>query len=227
MIRKLQIIIFLISVINFFIVGKEIKIKVIDKELLTPIEGVCATISTGVGKYYSNSDGFISIQANDEVIKSIIYLYLIGYSQKKVLITKFDEEVVVSLSIEGLLSGKELIVEGKHFENDQKIGNSVVIDKEELKPLSMKGMVEDVISAIKTMPGVTYSSNSAAELSVRGGRLDEVTTTLDGFIVRCPYYWYGRYSIFNPNIADYVKFSNGIFSAKNGMAMSGLVEVFT
>ena len=131
------------------------------------------------------------------------------------------------MSIGGILEGEELVIEESYYTKKEKIGASTLVDKEEIKTLAMRGQIEDLMNAIKMLPGVSYSSGFRTQLSIRGGHPDEVAASLDGFVVRWPYYWGGSASIFNPNIVEAAIFSNGAFSAKYGMAISGLLEVET
>ena len=106
-------------------------------------------------------------------------------------------------------------------------GVSVVMDKEQIKTTSQIGLVEDVMSSVQTMPGVTFNGNWNSEPSIRGGYPREMQTVLDGVYILYPWHWGGAYSIFNPHMTDSVKMSNGIFSARYGQALSGLMEVTT
>jgi len=106
-------------------------------------------------------------------------------------------------------------------------GVSVVMDKEQIKTTAQIGLVEDVMSSVQTMPGVTFNGNWNSEPSIRGGYPREMQTVLDGVYILYPWHWGGAYSIFNPHMTDSVKMSNGVFSARYGQALSGLMEVTT
>ena len=106
-------------------------------------------------------------------------------------------------------------------------GVSVVMNKEQIKTTAQIGLVEDVMSSVQTMPGVTFNGNWNSEPSIRGGYPREMQTVLDGVYILYPWHWGGAYSIFNPHMTDSVKMSNGVFSARYGQALSGLMEVTT
>ena len=212
-----------ISILTY---SKEISIKVIDKDLKIPLEGVKITDRKTKKLYFTGQEGKALITIDDKNESIIIEVELIGYETKKAYVKELDKEVVLAMSIEGVLEGKELVIEEEAIgKTDEKVGVSLVVDKEELKSTAEVGMIEDVVSTIKTLPGVGFSNGFDSRLSVRGGYPDELTAVYDGFLIRYPYHWGGAYSIFNPNIVDSVKFSPGIFSFKHGQAMSGLLEV--
>ena len=212
---------------NFNLFSKQLKLVVVDKDIAMPLEGVEVKLYEQNQKYTTDADGKIIISLPDDTKRVLIGCYLIGYTQKKMAVTEFDKDVTVELLIEGMLEGKELVIEQSYYTKEQKVGTSMVIDKEELKSLSMRGRMEDVMNAIRTLPGVSYSAGFYTQLSVRGGSPQEISASYDGFIVRVPYYWGSAHSIFDPHIVESAKFNNGAFSAKYGMAMSGLLEITT
>jgi hypothetical protein len=204
----------------------ELNIKVIDKDIEIPLEGVKVEVSNSDISVFTDKEGKAKIILSDEINRAILTVHLIGYEPRKIKIENFKEEVIIGLSLEGVLEGNELVIEEESIDKkDEKVGVSTVIDENELKSTAEIGLIEDVLSTIKTLPGVTYSGGFDRRLAIRGGHPDEFTTLYDGFLVRYPYHWGGMYSIFNPNIVESAKFSNGVFSVKNGFAMSGLLEV--
>jgi len=223
-IKKLLIIFYLF--LCFIISSKEILIKVIDKDLKIPLEGAKVYIKNIDKPFFTNNEGKIKIEVKDDVERVLANINLIGYENKKMSIDVFGREVVVELAIGGILEGKELVIEEERVgSEDEELGVSTVIDNDQMKSTAEIGLIEDVLSSIKTLPGVIYAGTYGSELSVRGGYPDELTVVYDDFIVRYPYIWGGAYSIFNPNIIESALFSTGIFKAKYGYAASGLLEM--
>ena len=222
--KKTFCLLFLTAVI-FNLISKELTIKVIDKDLKLELQGVKITINALEKAFITDKNGIVKIKVDDNIDRIAADCTLIGYQLKKVNIKNFDMENIVEMSIEGTVEGSELVIEDVGNEKKEKVGESLVIDSDELKTLSMRGTVEDVISSVKTMPGVSYSAGFMTDLSVRGGSADEIAATYDGFLVRFPFYWGNSTSIFNPNIVDCVRFDNGSIPVKYGFAMSGLLEV--
>ena len=127
------------------------------------------------------------------------------------------------MSIESVLEGKGLVVESKQETKKEEVGVSKVIDKNELKSSAMIGQIEDIISTIKILPGVSYSGGMNATFSVRGGDPSDFTAIYEGFTVKFPYHWNGMYSIFNPHLVDTLTFFTGILPAKVGSGSSSVM----
>lgn len=212
---------------NIALFSKIVEVKVYDKDLELALEGVKINIPQLEQIFFTDLDGMVKFPVDDSVLRLSITCSLIGYSSKKAIIKDFDRVTELGMSIDGVMESEELVVEEEYYAKQDSVGTSMVVDKEELKNQAMKGTVEDVMSSIKSLPGIGYSSSFYTQLSVRGSNPDEVAASYDGFLVRYPYYWGNSHSIFNPNIVEAVKFNNGIFSVRNGMAMSGLIEVMT
>lgn len=228
--RRLLLVLILILVVTIAF-PKDLNLVLLDKDIEIPLEGVTVKyINPEENKeetFFSDEKGKVSIVLDNETERVILECRLTGYETKKVIVDEFKEELVIKMVIEGMMEGEELVIEETYYEKEDKVGTSFVIDREEIKPLAMKGILEDVISSVKVMPGVSYSADFFTDISVRGGYSHETAASLDGFIVRYPFYWGQSSSIFNPNIVESVKFNNGIFNVKYGMAMSGLLEVNT
>ena len=212
-------------VLIFNFSAKEIKLKIMDKELDMPLEGVKVMLSRSE-VFQADRDGYVTIEIDDKTEQVTLVAFMPGYEQKKFVVKQFDEEITVDMMIAGIVEGTELVVEGKRTgKTDDKSGISNVVEKSELKSTAMIGIVEDVMTTIKTLPGVGFTNGWGDLPSIRGGSPDELTAVYDGFLVRYPFHWGGAYSIFNPNIVESAKLSNGVYSARYGMALSGLLEV--
>ncbi|MCK4777188.1 MAG: TonB-dependent receptor plug domain-containing protein, partial [Actinomycetia bacterium] len=206
--------------------GREIKVTVTDTALEIPLEGVRIKIIGEDNSIFTDAEGKTKLIIPEDLDRLLISAELIGYEPKRINIREISDSISIGMSIEGVIEGKELVIEKEQIgRTDAEIGVSTVIGENELKATAMIGAVEDVMSAIKTLPGVSYGGRFSLTLSVRGGHPDELSCVYDGFLIRFPWHWGGAFSIFNPNIVESVKFSTGIFSVKNGLAMSGLIEV--
>ena len=230
-IKKTALIFLMFFIISTAVFAGDLSLLILDKDIDIPLEGVTVKyINPEQGEeeiFFTDEAGRIVIALDEVLERIIIECNLIGYETKKVIVNEFTEEFVIYMVIEGMIEGEELVIEETYYEKEDKVGTSFVIDKEEIRPLAMKGILEDVISAVKLMPGVSYSADFFTDISVRGGYAHETAASLDGFIVRYPFYWGQSSSIFNPNIVESVKFNNGVFNVRYGMAMSGLLEVNT
>jgi len=206
--------------------SRQLKVIVYDKDIDIPLEGVTIITKNPDNKVTTDYEGASFLEINDDQKNLTIVCMLIGYENRKVTINNFNKDVKIELSISGIIEGKELVIEEKKGDKkDEKPGVSTVVGTEMINTSAMVGPVEDIMSSIKTLPGVSYGGKFNSEPSVRGGEPAETTATLDGFLIRNPYHWGGIFSIFNPNMIDSVKFSNGIIPTKYGDVTSGLIEV--
>jgi hypothetical protein len=87
------------------------------------------------------------------------------------------------------------------------------------------GIIEDVMTTIKLLPGVGYAGMFNAQPSIRGGDPGDMMAALDGFYIDNPYHWGGGFSIFDPHMVASAQLSHGIFSARYGHTISGLLEI--
>lgn len=129
----------------------------------------------------------------------------------------FDDEL--------LLEGEGLTIVRNAERQESKSGVSVVLSKEQMDTTARSGMVEDVMSSVSTLPGITFGGQWNKEPSVRGGYPREMTCVLDGNYLLFPWHWGGAYSIFSPDFVESTKLLNGVFSSRYGKATSGLLEI--
>jgi hypothetical protein len=81
------------------------------------------------------------------------------------------------------------------------------------------------MNSVKLLPGVGYSGMFSAMPSIRGGDTGDLMAVLDGFYVERPYHWMGSISIFDPKMVSSARLSHGVFSARYGHTISGLLEI--
>lgn len=208
--------------------AEELSIRVYDRDLDIPLEGVSVQETTTGAAGITGIDGTLLLNVDLPAPRAILSLTLIGYEPVRTMVTDLSREIVVPMVIEGVLEAEELVVEARKIgRTDDEVGESVVVEREMIKQSAMIGIVEDVMSTVKILPGVSYAGNFNTFLSVRGGEPGGLTHVLDGFVIKYPYHWGGGVSVFNPHVIDTVKLSAGIFPVKYGQATSGLMEVTT
>ncbi|MCG8568787.1 MAG: Plug domain-containing protein [Spirochaetes bacterium] len=223
---KKSILILLCFFISLSISAKTLEIEVIDTDLEFPLEGVKITAVNENSIVYTNEKGQAFLEFNDLTERAILIISLIGYETKKLNIKDFNQPLHIGLTIEGVIEGQELVVEEEAVsETDEEVGVSIVVSKEEMKSTANVGAIEDVMSSVKVLPGVTYGGKFDSTVSIRGGEKGDLTHVFDGFLVRYPYYFGNAFSIFNPNITDSYKLNIGIYPVNYGLSMSGLMEV--
>ncbi len=208
--------------------AQTLSVTATDNELGMPLEGVRVTLAGNGASAVTDTNGKASLELPANFSGGVVSAESPGYLTRRVSIKKGQTSLEIALSITEYIEGKELVVErtipGK---TDEKSGVSVVMDSKDMKTTAQFGLVEDIMSSIKTLPGVGFSGGFSAQPSIRGGYPAEMGTTLDDVYILSPFHWGGAFSIFNPNMVESAKMSHGIFSARYGRAMSGLLEVTT
>ena len=204
----------------------QINITVNDKELDFPLEGVkVSVVNSSDLTTFTDEEGLASLEIPDSVKAGKVILSYPGYKSEEVSFKESQTELTTALSMADVIEGKELVVErSAPGVTDQQSGVSVVIEKETFESTARMGLVEDVMSSVNTMPGISYGGTQP---SVRGGYPRDTTAVMDGVYLLFPWQWGGICSIFDPGMVDSVKMSNGVFSARYGRALAGLLEVNT
>jgi hypothetical protein len=209
---------------SLFVWPKEVTILVEDMDLGIPLEGAVIHSWDGA-EYLCDGQGLALIQAPDDRQVSIQATYP-GYESGRMIIPVQGDRVTVGLRLGGVMESRELVIEGRRpGESETKSGRSVAISGEALERSSQIGFIEDVMTSIKLLPGVGYTGMFNAMPSIRGGDPGDLMAVLDGFYIENPYHWGGGFSIFDPHMVQSAQLSHGIFSARYGHTISGLLEV--
>lgn len=201
-----------------------VTITIMDRDLDMPLEGAILR--------FRNSEP-VESDANGQaqlyiVTKSLVSISYPGYETRRVWIDSKDNGMVITLGIEEVFEGEELVVEASAWRApEEETGTSRTADKKMIEATGRMGVVEDALASVKLLPGVTYSGGWGSLPSIRGGDPNDFSSTLNGFYLRSPFHWGGAFSIYNPNMVESAKLSHGVFSARYGQANSGLLEVTT
>lgn len=222
--RFLFLVAFLLAVKLFAV---DFHVTVNDSEIEIPLEGVVLTLTNkSAGPWETDFNGECTVTIEDFSSAVVLQAYLPGYAIKKIRLTPDQTEVVINLSIEEIMEGKELVVEKEAYQRaDAESGISVALTKDQIQTTALIGLIPDVMSAIKTLPGVAYAGSFCQQPSIRGSYPFETACVLDGMYVLQPYHWSGAVSIFDPLMVESVKLSHGIFSAQYGHATAALLDV--
>ena len=122
-----------VSVILFILLslsvvfGKDISINVFDRDIDIPLEGVklIEPKSGRIAYTDQNGDTILQIDSNEQIMVIADY---VGYQSRKVIIAPDVNTLKIGLSMEFVLEGKELIIEGKApGKTDEKVGVSKVV----------------------------------------------------------------------------------------------------
>jgi hypothetical protein len=204
--------------------ARDIEITVEDTDLTLPLEG--ARIRSWNGQEYTcDEEGKVLLTVPDDR-QVVIHATYPGYENGRLLIPMTGTSFTIALRLSGILENQELVIEApRPGVSETKSGRSVAISDKDLSRTAEIGIIEDVMTSIKLLPGVGYAGMFNAMPSIRGGTPGDLTAVLDGFYLEQPYHWGGGVSIFDPRMIQSAELSHGVFSSRYGHTISGLLEV--
>lgn len=207
---------------------RKINGKIIDSETQERITGVnvyiedentgTSTDSSGIFTISHINPGIVNIKISCIGYKTS-YLYnldctLEDLSNLIISLTPADyalNEVVV-------VPGRFSIIEGKQLSNYS-------LDNSDINNMSTAG---EPLRALLKLPGVS-ANEYGAKFIVRGGDYDEVQINFDGIELKDPFHIKefngGLFSEVDLDIIDNVDFYNGVFPARYGNKLSGIVNI--
>ncbi|MDR1618124.1 MAG: TonB-dependent receptor plug domain-containing protein [Treponema sp.] len=217
-------VLFFLALLNFPLFPRDVEITVEDVELGLPLEG--ALVRSGDGaEYTTDGEGrvFITVPEGREAVIQGAYP---GYETGRLVIPALGERFTLGLRLGGVVEHRELVVEASRPEaGETRTGRSVAVSKKEITGTAEIGIIEDLMTTIKLLPGVGYAGMFNAMPSIRGGEPGDLLASLDGFYIANPYHWGGGFSIFDPKMVESARLSHGVFSARYGHSISGLLEI--
>jgi len=195
--------------------ARDVTITVEDADLAMPLEGAMV-LSWDGSEFICDEDGrvIISVPGYRQVAIQASYP---GYETGRLVIPLRGDNFTLSLRLGGAVEGRELVIEASRpGTSETRPGRSVAISGEALEQTARIGLIEDVMSSIKLLPGVGYTGMFSAMPSIRGGHPWDLMAVLDGFYIEYPYHWGGGFSIFDPHMISSARLSHGVFSARYG-----------
>ena len=202
----------------------DLGITVIDEALNLPLEGA-GVISWDGREHICNNEGKVVITVPGDRPVRIRITYP-GYESRSIIIQSGIAEYTVLMWLGGIIEERELVIEASRPNSNETVsGRSVAISGRELTQSAETGFVEDVMRAVKLLPGVGYIGGYMAMPSIRGGEPADITAVFDGFYVERPFHWGGAFSIFDPKMVESAQLSHGVFSARYGHTISGLLDI--
>jgi len=208
----------------FPLLAREVEILVEDTDLGLPLEGAVIR-SWDQAVYTCGKDGKARITVPDNRQVVILAAYP-GYETGRLVITTNNSSYTLGLKLSGVMENRELVIEAERpGTGETKTGRSVAVSGREITQTAEIGVVEDVMSSIKLLPGVGYAGFMNAQPSIRGGLPGDMNASLDGYYIMNPYHWDGGYSIFDPRMVQSAQLSHGVFSARYGHTISGLLDI--
>jgi len=204
--------------------ARDVRILVEDTELGLPLEGAVIR-SWDQSVYICGEDGIALISAPDDR-QVVIQAAYPGYENGRLVITTDNNMYTLGLRLSGVMESRELVIEVERpGTSETKTGRSIAVSGREITQTAEIGIVEDVMNSIKLLPGVGYAGLLNAQPSIRGGFPGDMNAALDGYYIMNPYHWGGGFSIFDPRMVQSAQLSHGVFSARHGHTISGLLDI--
>ncbi|MDR2158965.1 MAG: TonB-dependent receptor plug domain-containing protein [Treponema sp.] len=215
---------FLLVLLNFPLFPRDVEITVEDTDLGLPLEGALVRSWDGT-EHTADGEGRVLVTVPDDR-DALIQAAYPGYENGRIVIPAEGERFTLGLRLSGIMEHRELVVEAPGPEaGESRTGRSVAVSKKEITQTAEIGIIEDLMSTIKLLPGVGYAGMFNAMPSIRGGEPGDLLASLDGFYIENPYHWGGGFSIFDPKMVESARLSHGVFSSRYGHSISGLLEI--
>ncbi len=173
----------------------------------------------------TNPYGFYSLSL-PEGLNKIIYSY-IGYIQDTIdidLLKNIQVDKELKIQVAAL---NEIVVSSKEENKNVSSPETSVyqINKKTLGKIPFIYGEEDVVKALKMLPGVNSMGEGTPGINVRGGSIDQSILLLDEAPIFNSAHLYGLVSIFNPDAIKDVKIHKGIIPSSKGGFLSSISEV--
>jgi hypothetical protein len=202
-----------------------------DADLEIPLEGAVIRLRNGE-EYVCGEDGSALITLPDGG-PAVIQIAYPGYESRRLTIPAAEPggsagppRITAALRLGDVMESRELVLEVERpGTSETRSGRSVAVSGRELARTAEIGIIEDVMTSVKLLPGVGYTGMFSALPSIRGGDPGDLMAVLDGFYLEQPYHWGGGFSIFDPKMVSSARLSHGVFSSRYGHTISGLLEV--
>jgi len=210
--------------ISFPLLARDVEITVLDHDIALPLEGAVIRSWDG-SEHICGEDGTAVIETPDNR-QVVIQAAYPGYETGRLVIPVTGNSFTVTLRLSGIMESRELIIEAERpGSGETRTGRSVAVSGRDIAQTAEIGIIEDVMSSVKLLPGVGYAGFFNAQPSIRGGDPGDMRASLDGFYVFNPYHWGGGFSIFDPRMVESAQLSHGVFSSRYGHSVSGLLEI--
>jgi hypothetical protein len=125
------------------------------------------------------------------------------------------------------IESKEVLISGTRKSLALERSTSVhVLEKQDISMIPVTGQ-QDLLQALKILPGIVSTSDVSSRFYVRGGAGDQNLFFFDGIRVYYPFHALGIFSVFNPNVVDNVEVYTGAFPPGFGGRLSSVVNIMT
>jgi ferric enterobactin receptor len=176
----------------------------------------------------SNNDGYYAI-LHVPSDTATIDISCMGYITQSIHLSKIDNPLNLNVKLkDDTKILEEVIVTDEYNQSVQveDIASKVAFNPRSLSNLPSLGE-QDISRTMQLMPGVCATDESSSGMSIRGMHPSYNLVLLDGITIYQQDHFFGAYSIVNSDIIKDVRVSKGVFDAKYGGRVSGVVDITT
>ncbi|MFC1569531.1 TonB-dependent receptor domain-containing protein [bacterium] len=205
---------------------------VVDSETGSPLPGANVMIQgTSLGSAANALGQFVisNVPAGHYTIRAI----MMGYQHHLELDVAVEAHRAIQVNFElkeKVIETEVVTVSGSYFDrSSDAVVSTHTLNSREIR--SAPGAIEDVFRILKTMPGVSTTGSSSANLIVRGGDRNENLVLLDNIEIRSPLHFsreemsMGVISIVDPRFIRNIDFMTGGFPAIYGDKLSSVFNI--
>ncbi len=193
---------------------------ILDSLTMETLFGVAVYGSDGNGTF-SNEEGYFHFQTDLDT--DSMYVRYLGYRTVSVPLQDFQRKyMTISIAADNRLP--DIIIRPSE-ENELTPTNSEQVNIIEKQPVSNIGGRIDLISTIKTIPGVSVGSEAQNGFTVRGGGPDQNLVLIDGLPVYETSHLGGLSSIFSENMIKNANLYKTGIPANYGSKLSSVLDI--
>ncbi len=176
---------------------------------------------------WANEDGYFTLNglSGDSLRLEFIFL---GYNTKTISVNdKLNSELLTVNLDAAEQTLQEIIVHSDAFKVLEIKNNGeqkTTINPQFFRSVPNFGQT-DAFKAVQLLPGVSGASESAAEIKVQGGNIDQNLILFDGFTVYHLDHFYGIFSAFNSDAIKNIDIYKAGFGAKYGGRVSSVIDI--
>jgi hypothetical protein len=176
----------------------------------------------------SNSDGYFTILniPGDTCTLEIRYL---GYITQTIRVKDIDRPEAFSIKLRSdtkILNEVVALDEYNQAVHVEELPGTAVFNPTSLNSLPSLGE-QDISRTLQLVPGISATDESSSGMTIRGSHPSYNLTLLDGMTIYQQDHFFGSFSIINADIIKDVRVHKGMFDAKYGGRVSGVIDITT
>ncbi len=175
----------------------------------------------------SDIDGYFSIPLTRG--EHLFTLTALGYADKSIQLTAYSSaDRSITMKVEKVLMDEVVIGDRAGNESIKAVTPGLQrLGIQELESQSKFFGEIDVLRSLQSISGVSNTGEGASGFNVRGGNADQNLILQDGHLIFNPSHALGFFSLFHPDIVQYIDLYKGGIPAKYGGRTSSVLQVAT